>query len=298
MQEESILTTVFLPASLFIIMLGMGLSLTVGDFKRIFTSPRAVLVGLTNQLILLPIVGYLIVIVFGVDKVTAVGLILLCACPGGATSNLITHASKGDTALSVTLTAISSVLTVFSIPFIMNWALAHFLGQDTTVQLPVLETIGKIMVITVIPVSIGMLIRRQTLNFAIKMERPVRLASVVIFTLIVLSIIVSKWQLISDNIADLSSSTLTLNVVTMFLGFSIAMILRLKITQAISISIESGIQNSTLAIVIATTIIKNEAFLLPAGIYSLFMFITGGIMILISHNMLKHYKSSQEDRFV
>ena len=298
MQEESILTTVFLPASLFIIMLGMGLSLTVADFKRIIVSPRAVMIGLVNQLILLPIVGYLIVVIFGVDKITAVGLILLAVCPGGATSNLITHASKGDTALSVTLTAISSTVTVFTIPLIMNLALEYFLGQDASLQLPVLETIGKIMGITVLPVSLGMLLRRKSLTFANKMERPVRIASVLIFVLIVAGIIVSKWQLIADNFADLSLSTLTLNVVTMFLGFSLAMILRLKITQAISISIESGIQNSTLAIVIATSIIKNEAFLLPAGIYSLMMFLTGGLMIVISHNILKYYKSSTDDTFV
>lgn len=298
MQEESILTTVFLPASLFIIMLGMGLSLTIADFKRIVVSPRAVVIGLVNQLILLPIVGYLIVVIFGVDKITAVGLILLAVCPGGATSNLITHASKGDTALSVTLTAISSTVTVFTIPLIMNLALENFLGQDTSLHLPVLETIGKIMGITVLPVSLGMLLRRRNLAFALKMERPVRIASVLIFVLIVAGIIVSKWSLIANNFADLSLSTLTLNVVTMFLGFSLAMILRLKITQAISISIESGIQNSTLAIVIATSIIKNEAFLLPAGIYSLMMFLTGGLMIIISHNALKYYKASTDDTFV
>ena len=270
-------------------MLGMGLSLVPDDFRRIFVSPRAITVGLVNQLILLPLVGYVVALVFNLSPMMTVGIILLSLCPGGATSNLITHASKGDTALSVSLTAITSVITVFTIPILLSIALNRWLGKGTEIELPVLETIGKIMVITVVPVLIGMIIRGKALDFALRMEKAVRIGSVVIFVLILAGVIISKRQLIADNFMELSGATLTLNLVTMFMGYAMAMLFHLKIRQAISISIESGIQNGTLAIVIATSILGDETFALPAGIYSLIMFITGGIMIFLSQQLIRSF---------
>lgn len=270
-------------------MLGMGLALVPDDFERIFKTPRAIIIGLANQLVFLPVIGYVIAVLFDLGPVMSVGLVLLALCPGGATSNLITHASKGDTALSVSLTAITSVVTVFTIPIFLSIALTRWMGNATPIELPVFETIGKIMAITLLPVGIGMLIRQKKEAFARKMEMVVRMGSIFIFVLIVVGIIVSKWDLISENFAELSGATITLNLVTMFLGYTLAMLFQLKIRQAVSISIESGIQNGTLAIVIATSIIGNEAFAIPAGIYSLVMFISGGAMIVLSHSLIRSF---------
>jgi len=277
MQTE--LTEVLLPFSLFIIMLGMGLSLVVNDFLRVFKYPRAVAIGLTNQLILLPVVGYVIASNFGLPPAFAVGIMIIAACPGGVTSNLITHVVKGDTALSITMTALASFVTVFSIPLIINFGLMAFMGESQLIELPILETMGKIIGITIFPVAIGMFIRRRNPDFALKMERPSRLASTIIFIIILLAIIVQERERLMTYFVQLSGATLMLNLITMLLGFAAAKLFRLNLQQSLSITIESGIQNGTLAIVIAESILNQNQMALPAGVYSIIMFITGGVLM-------------------
>lgn len=282
MQTE--LTEVLLPFSLFIIMLGMGLSLVVNDFLRVFKYPRAVAIGLTNQLILLPVVGYVIASNFGLPPAFAVGIMIIAACPGGVTSNLITHVVKGDTALSITMTALASFVTVFSIPLIINFGLMAFMGESQLIELPILETMGKIIGITVFPVAIGMFIRRRNPDFALKMERPSRLASTIIFIIILLAIIVQERERLMTYFVQLSGATLMLNLITMLLGFAAAKLFRLNLQQSLSITIESGIQNGTLAIVIAESILNQNQMALPAGVYSIIMFITGGVLMVYFGN--------------
>ncbi len=278
-MENSVLTTVVLPGSLFIIMIGMGLALTIDDFKRVIRFPKAIAIGLTNQLILLPIIGYLLGSIFGLGPELSVGFMLLAACPGGATSNLITHVAKGDIALSVSMTAISSIVTVFTIPLIVNWALLHYLSQSQEIQLPVLKTMAQVFGITALPVSIGMFVRSRNQAFADRMERPMRIASTVIFVLILLGIVVANWDVLIESIGKLGPSTACLNLVTMGLGFVAARIFGLNLPQTISIAIESGIQNGTLAIVVASSILLMPELGLPAAIYTISMFSTGGFMM-------------------
>ncbi|MEQ9230094.1 MAG: bile acid:sodium symporter, partial [Cyclobacteriaceae bacterium] len=168
------ITTIVLAVSLIIIMFGMGHSLTTDDFKRVFVEPKAILIGLINQLVILPLIGFLLISIFSVRAEIAIGLIILAACPGGPTSNLITHLAKGDTALSVSLTAISSFVTLLTIPFIINLGLRTVLGSSTEIQLDVVQTIAQVLVVVVIPVILGMLIRAKKEAFAHKMEKPVR----------------------------------------------------------------------------------------------------------------------------
>ncbi|MEC9397124.1 MAG: bile acid:sodium symporter family protein, partial [Myxococcota bacterium] len=268
-MEESVLTSVVLPAALFLIMLGMGLSLTLGDFKRVAEVPRAAVVGLICQLLILPLVALGLIHAFGMTGALAVGLMIIAACPGGVTSNLITHVSRGDTALSITLTAITSFITVFSIPVLISYALSNFMGAEQSVELPVLKTILQVVAITIVPVSLGMLVRHKRLSFAEKMERPSRIASTIIFILITVGVILANKQVIKDHFLSLAGVTVSLNVLTMIIGFGAAFLARLPGRQMRTISIESGIQNGTLAIVIATTIIKNGEMALPGGVYSL-----------------------------
>ena len=177
-------STIVLASSLIIIMLGMGLSLVIDDFKRIIVYPKAILVGLVNQLILLPLIGFAIAVIFPLAPEIAIGIMILAACPGGPTSNLIAHLAKGDTALSVTLTALSSFITILTIPFIVNFALEHFLDQGQMIRLDVIDAIKNIFVIIIIPIVIGMLIRRHATPFAMRMERPVRIASGIVLALV------------------------------------------------------------------------------------------------------------------
>lgn len=278
-MEDTILTTTILPLSLFIIMLGMGLSLVIDDFKRIALYPKATLIGLTNQLILLPIIAFGIVSFLNLAPMVAVGFMLLAACPGGVTSNLITHVSRGDTALSITLTAISSFASVVTIPFIMSSSLLHFLGEAQPIALPVVKTVMQILVITIVPVSIGMAIRHFFPDFANRMDKPTRIFSSVIFLIILVSIIVTNTELIRLYFMEFAGVSLFLVLATMGLGFFSSKIFQLNLPQSISIAIESGIQNSTLAIVIATSILQQNDLSLPAAIYGLLMFLPGGLMM-------------------
>ncbi|MBU8893033.1 MAG: bile acid:sodium symporter family protein [Bacteroidales bacterium] len=285
------ISTIFLASSLIIIMLGMGLSLVANDFKRIFAYPKAILVGLTNQLIILPIIGFSIALLFPLKPEIAIGIMILAACPGGPTSNLISHLAKGDVALSVSLTAMSSFITILSIPFIVNFALVHFLEEGQMIKLNIVETIIQIFVIIVIPVSIGMIIRRYKEGFALKMAKPVRKASGIVIALIIIGIVIKEKENVIPYFRQAGLVALILNVVTMAVGYYSAKLFKITNKRAISISIESGIQNGTLAITIAVVLLGNSEFAITPAIYSLLMFFTGGIAIYLG---LKKNKATKE----
>lgn len=280
MDIAAIISKIFLPISLAIIMLGMGMTLVPNDFKNIFKFPKAILIGLTNQLILLPIIGFMLAILFDLDPVMAVGLMILASCPGGPTSNLITQVCKGNIALSVTLTALASFISILIIPFILSFALGYFgTATGVTITLPIVETILQIMVITVIPIVLGMLIRRYKENFAKRMEKPMRIGSTVIFILVFIAVIAASSDKLEKGMEAAGFVTLLLNIITMSLGYFTAKLFKLNKENAISITIESGIQNGTLALVIAASVLDNPEMGIPIGAYSIWMFVTGGILM-------------------
>ncbi len=277
-----LLSTVFLPLSLAIIMLGMGMTLTLADFKRIIVYPKSVLLGLTNQLVLLPIVAFLITQIFKMEPLMAIGLMVLAVAPGGPTSNLITHTCKGNIALSVTLTAIASFVTILTIPLILSNTLDYFgTTSAIAIQLPVVDTILQVMVITVIPISIGMLIKKFKANFAARMEKPMRTASAVLFILVLAAVIAANGATILRGLKEVGLVTLLLNLATMLLGYLTSKLFKLDLKSTISITIESGIQNGTLAFVIVSTILKNTEMGIPIAAYSIWMFVTGGILMWV-----------------
>ena len=278
-MEASLLTSTILPASLFIIMLGMGLSLVIDDFKRVLLFPKATIIGLTNQLLILPLIAFALVKILGLAPLIAVGFMLIAACPGGVTSNLIAHVSNGDTALSITLTAISSFITVITIPLIVSFSLNHFLDNAQAIQLPVVKTIIQILAITVIPVSIGMFIRNRFPDFALRMDKPTRIASTLIFIIILISVIATNTELIKNHMGTLGWISFLLIVLTMGLGFFSAKLFKLQLPQQISIAVESGIQNGALAIVIGSTLLQQPELSVPAAIYSLVMFVPASVMM-------------------
>ncbi|RLD56151.1 MAG: bile acid:sodium symporter family protein [Bacteroidetes bacterium] len=281
------ISTMFLAASLIIIMLGMGLSLVMDDFKRIIIYPKAIFVGLVNQLILLPLIGFAIAISFPLTPEIAIGLMILAACPGGPTSNLITHLAKGDTALSVTLTALSSFITLLTIPFIINFALVHFLDEGQMIQLDVVETITRIFIIIIIPIIIGMLIRRYREKFALRMANPVRKASGIVIALVIIGILIKERENIVSYFQQAGIVALVLNVSTMLVGYYSARLFKIKDKRAISISIESGIQNGTLAMSIAIVLLGSTELAITPAIYSLLMFFTGGLAIYFGNKREK-----------
>jgi BASS family bile acid:Na+ symporter len=280
MTAAELISNVFLPISLAIIMLGMGMSLIPADFTRIIKYPKAILLGLTNQLVFLPIIGFSLAIAFDLNPIMAVGLMILATCPGGATSNLITQVCKGNIALSVTLTAIASIASILTIPFILSFALEYF-GSDAgaKIKLPIMETILQIMVITVIPISIGMLIRKFKAKFAKRMEKTMRIASTVIFILVFIAVIAANFNILGKAFKEVGLATLLLNIITMGLGYLTARLFKLDVKSIISVTVESGIQNGTLALVIATSVLNNVEMGIPTGAYVIWMFLTGGILM-------------------
>ena len=269
-----------LPLALFAVLFGMGLSLVPEDFRRVFRHPKAKLVGLACQLLVLPAVAFALALLFRLPGELAVGLMLLAACPGGATSNVITHLSKGDTALSVTLTAISSTVCVFTIPWIVGWSMQWFMGGSAAVQLPFWKTLGQLTVVTILPIACGMAVRAARPALAQRLERPAGIFALVILALIILAAVAREKDL-AHQFAVAGPAAISLNILTMVLGFAAGWWFALPLSQRITISIEAGIQNGTLALAIALGLLESSSIAMPAVVYSLFMFLSGAMMIAI-----------------
>lgn len=279
-METNYLTDLMLPLSLAVIMLGMGLSLTPDDFKRVIVYPKAVAIGFVNQIFLLPVVGFLVLLAIGIKSPElAVGIMILAACPGGPTSNLISHISKGDTALSITMTALSSFVAIITIPLIVNFSLRWFMEQGEYVPLPVFDTIVKLTGVTLFPVGIGMLIRKKAQTFALRMEKPVKIVSGLLLFLIIFAAINTNRDIFVSSFRDVGPLALLLNISMLVFGFLSARAFKLNTSQSVTISIETGIQNGTLGIMIASTLLHNDVMAISPAIYSLIMFASAGFII-------------------
>lgn len=271
--------TIILAIALIIIMFGMGLSLVKDDFIRLFQHPKAVIVGLVNQIVLLPVIAYVLISLLNVETDIAIGIMILAACPGGPTSNLITYLAKGDIGLSISLTTVNSLITIFTIPFVIDFALNQFLEADEMVQINKLQTVIQIFVIVIIPVSLGMALKNAKPIFADKMNKPVKIASGAVLFLVIIGLVIKKKEELIPYLKQAGLTALVLNIATMLVGLATAKIAKLSLAQSRTISIESGIQNGTMAIAIASGVLMNDNYAIAPAVYSLIMFFTGGVII-------------------
>jgi BASS family bile acid:Na+ symporter len=274
-MESSIVTTLLLPVALGIVMLGLGLSLTVADFARVVRYPKAVLVGLFAQTVVLVAGAYVIARLAALPPELAVGLMLLAASPGGATANIYSHLAHGDVALNITLTAINSLLALVTLPLIVDAALVHFLDQDQYVPPPTRKVI-EVAAIIVLPVLIGMALRAGLPKVAAALEKPIRLFAVLVLVAVIGAAIVAEWERLPGFIAAVGAACLAFNLLSMAVGYGLPRLLNLPRSQAIAISMEIGIHNGTLAIFIALTVLQNATMSVPAAVYSIIMFVTAG----------------------
>ena len=272
-MQSSLLTTLLLPLALGVIMLGLGLGLTLDDFRRIGRYPRAVLVGLFVQTGLLPWLALGLALLFRLPPELAVGLMLLAASPGGATANIYSHLARGDVALNITLTAVNSLLCLLTLPLILNLSLAFFLGEGQYVPPPVNKIIEVAMII-LLPVGIGMAIRSRAPEFAARMEKPIRLLSVLVLALLIVAAVSKEWTMLVTYFASIGLVCLLFNLASMATGYFAPRALKLPRKQAIAIAMEIGIHNGTLAIFIALNVLQNATMSIPAALYSLLMFFT------------------------
>jgi BASS family bile acid:Na+ symporter len=274
---QSLFSAYFLPITLAIITLGMGLSLTDRDFKNIFIHPKAVIIGLCCQMILLPVIAFLIARFIPMDPVFKVGLMIIAACPGGATSNLITYLLRGNVALSISMTALNSLITLITIPLIVHFSLEAFIHEDTAIRLNVGETIIKVFLITIVPAFLGTRIRKNYPDFAIRLERPLRVLLPLLLLVVYAGVIFIDQGTGSATRSDfikIFPDTLLLNILAMVSGFMVARILRLRVINQFTISIEVGLQNSALAIFVAATLLKSNDMALVPVVYGSFSFFT------------------------
>lgn len=267
----SLMTTVLLPVALGVIMLGLGLSLTVGDFARVAKHPKAVVIALVCQLLLLPAVCFGLVLAFQLPPVLAVGMMLLAASPGGTTANLYSHLFRGDIALNISLTAINSVIAVFTLPLIANLSIAYFLPGDDQLGIQLAKAL-EVFAIVLLPVAVGMLVRWWKPSFAKAMDKPVRIASVIILAVVIAGAVVANLTILMANIASLAGIVVLFCLLSLSLGFLVPRLLRVSHEQAVASSFEIGIHNATLAIVIAQTVLLNVEMSLPAAVYGVLMF--------------------------
>ncbi len=276
-MEADLLIKVILPASLFVIMLGMGLALKPVDFKMVMVRPKAVALGVFAQMVILPLMAYLIVTAFGLSGAVAVGVMILALCPGGTTSNLYTYLAKGDIALSVTLTSVVSLLAPFTVPVMIVLFMGLLMGDGQQVELPVIKTIIQLIVITIVPISIGMFIHHKKPVFSAKAEQPVKIFSVLFLLFIVILIVVKNIDQMGAYFAQAGLAALVLNIACLSVGYGIAKLAKLNEAQSKAIAIEVGFQNGTLAIVIALSLLENTEMSIAATCYSLIMFVTGAV---------------------
>ncbi len=272
-MQASVLTTVIMPMALGVIMLGLGLSLTLADFKRVTKFPKAIGIALTCQMLLLPAVCFLLAKSFGMPPELAVGLMLLSASPGGPTANLYSHLSNGDVALNITLTAVNSLLTLFTLPLIVNFSLDYFMesGEYLPMQF---KKVMEVFAIVLVPVLIGMTIRSKAPGFAARMDKPVKMLSALFLALVILLITISERNTLMTYFARLGGPVLLFNVLSMAIGYFIPRMLGVEKRQAVAIGMEIGLHNGTLAIYIALNVMHNSAMALPPGMYGLLMFFT------------------------
>jgi BASS family bile acid:Na+ symporter len=287
--QGDLISSVLLPLILAFIMFSLGLGLTVDDFRRIFTQPRALLVGVVCHFIILPLACFGLLSLWGLTGVFAVGFMVLAACPTGSTSNLLTYLARGDVALALSFTAVASVATIFTLPLIVTWALGHYLGAARAVNVPVGLMMGQVALVLGVPVSLGMLARHRWSAWALRFEpRATRIATV-LFVLIVVAAVAKNWALLGDNFTSLAPFAVVLNVGMLGVGFGVAWLARLSRSQSITLGIETAVQNAALALVIASTVLKDDAMAIPGALYGVLMYV-GGLVFALTMRRLNPNK--------
>ena len=286
-----LVTDIFLPLALAFIMFGLGIGLTSQDFVRVLRQPRDFLVGLFSQILLLPVVAFTLIMIWPMSPELALGVMIIAAAPGGVTSNILTSFARGDVALSISLTAVTSVIAVVTIPFIVAISYTYLFDDSASQEVSVTHTALSVFAIVTIPVVTGLIVRQFAEDFALRFEPKARVLSTVLFVVVLAGAIIQERAHIVDYFTQAGMVTLTLNVVMMALAFWLVGRLASGIPQRIAIAVECGLQNGTLAIAVASLLFGGGLAVVPAATYSLIMFATGLIFV----GVLRKMTAKQQD---
>ncbi|MEV6277682.1 bile acid:sodium symporter family protein [Nocardia sp. NPDC051832] len=270
---NSPLVSVALPLALAVIMFGLGLSLTVDDFRRIASNPRPVAIALACQLVLLPAAAFGLVLLFDLSPLLAVGMMLLAASPGGTTANLFSHLFRGDVALNVSLTAVNSIVAVVTLPLVTNFAIDYFEPGGSAGQVGLqFGKAAQVFAIVLIPVALGMFTRRRAPGFAERMDRPVRIGSAVTLLLVILGTMLAERENLTGYLVDVGAVTTLFCLISLTAGYFVPRWLGVTDRQAIACSMEIGIHNSTIAMTVAISVLDSTEMAVPAAVYGVLMF--------------------------
>jgi BASS family bile acid:Na+ symporter len=279
--EDTLFTTLLLPAALAVIMVSLGLELTPGDFRRVLTVPRGVAIGMLNLALISPLLAFGIAELFALGPALAVGLVLLGASPGGTMANMLTHLARGDTALSITMTALSSLAAILTVPLALELAQAHFDAGALTGELSMGGVVARVLLITVIPVATGMALRRRWPARVAALRPRVARIAVAVFVAVVVGAVATEHERAIDHLGEVAAAALALNLAAMTVSFTVAKVARLGDRQATAIALELGIHNAALAIAVGATLAPEVT--IPAAVYSGFMVVTGTLFARAMH---------------
>jgi BASS family bile acid:Na+ symporter len=274
-MEGSVLTKVVIPIALAIIMFGVGLVLTMADFRRVALMPKPVVVGLACQTVLLPIVCYCLVVAFGLPPEYGVGLMILAASPGGATANIFSHLANGDVALNITLTATNSLLSLVTLPLVVGLSLRGLMDAERSIPLP-LDKLFQTFAIVLVPVAIGMLVRAKKPHVADRLNKPMRTLAFVVLLVLITGAIAKDREKVLEGFRLVGLPALTFNLLSLAVGYVVPLVLKLPQRQAVAIGMEIGLHNAGLAIAVAATVLENLKMTVSPIIYSIMMFFTAG----------------------
>ena len=274
-MEDSLFGTVLLPIALAVIMTSLGMSLTLEDFRRVVVYPRGIAIGLANLVVLSPLLAFGIAELFELEPAMAVGLVVLGASPGGILANLMTHLARGETALSITMTAISSLAAVVTVPLVLSVGIEHFGATGFDEDVEMLSIVPRVLAITVIPLALGMWLRASREQWVEDVGPGFRRVAAVVFAGTVVGVIIAEHERVFENLDSVAAAAIALNVAAMTISFFVAQLARLDDRQSTAIAMELGVHNTALAIAVAATV--DTELTIPAAVYASFMFVSAGL---------------------
>lgn len=275
-----------LPIALFIIMIGIGMTLTLRDFRQVAVYPRGLVIGTVAQILLMPAVAFALAYLFGVSPAIAVGLVIIAACPGGTTSNLFVLLARGNIALSIVLTVSASLITILTLPLFTNMALQHFMGTEESISLPVGKTIAMLVLIVLLPVAIGMLVKTRKPDLALKAESLVSIFGGVVLALLIVALLFGVRDQIWDLLKQAGPSTIALNVAGILLGLLAGRLAGLTQRESLAVAVELGVKNGTIGLMVTLTLLESSTMSIPAAVYGVLMFPIGFLLAMYGRKVI------------
>jgi len=284
--ESSPLISAGLPIALFIIMIGIGMTLTIRDFRQVAVYPKGMIVGTVAQILVMPLVAFMLATLLAVPPAIAVGLVIIAACPGGTTSNLFVLLSRGNIALSIVLTVTASLITILTLPLFTNIALQHYMGTEEDIVLPVWKTIGMLVGIVLFPVAIGMVVRTRKPEVARKAESIVSIFGGIVLAVLIVALVYGVRDQIWELLKQAGPATILLNVAGIGLGLAAGRVAGLTQRESLAVAVELGVKNGTIALMVTLTLLESSAMSIPAAVYGVLMFPIGFVLAMYGRSII------------